>query len=332
MIRILRKWIKLRNRLQSVFASETGRRSLKISHFAFIAVIVAWLGYKLYLIGWQEVISHLPDSPLFYLIFPLLYLTNPVIQIIIYRTTWAFNTLKSLPIFFIKRVMNAEVLGYTGEVYLYAWLRNNVREKKRKIVETIRDYNIISAGSTNILSVILLISFIIVGQVEFQQLMGDLNLFYFATGAVAVVVFFSLAWHFREYVYSTSLRMTLFVGGMHMIRMISGLLIQVVLWMIAIPEVPAGVWITYTALMVVVSRIPVSNKQLIFVGLGVGMSGNLGVSEAAVFGLFGSIAALEKIFSFVLFTVFALGGRFKTQPGEVKSEFSLFSSGKKSPV
>jgi len=332
MIRILRKWIKLRNRLQSVFASKTGKRILKISHFVLIAFIVAWLGYKLYLIGWQEVISHLPDAPLFYLIFPLLYLTNPVIQVIIYRTTWVFNTFKSIPVFLIKRVMNAEVLGYTGEVYLYAWLRNNVRDKNRRIVETIRDYNIISAGSTNILSVVLLIGFVIAGQVEFQQLMGDLNLFYFAVGAVFVVIFFSLAWHFREYVYSTSLKMTLFVGGMHMTRMISGLLIQVVLWMIAIPEVPMGVWITYTALMVVVSRIPISNKQLIFVGLGVGMSENLGVPEAAVFGLFGSIAALEKIFSFALFTIFALAGRFNTELKDVKSEFNLFSSGKQSPA
>lgn len=328
MTSLARKWIKLRNQAASFFKSQKGNLILKILHYLILAGVLVWLGYKLYQVGWQEVLQHLPVNPAFYLIYPLLYLSNPVVQIIIYRCTWEFNVLKSIPAFLIKRIMNAEVLGYSGEVYFFAWLKKEISVKSRKIVEVLRDYNIISAGSTNIMSILLLSGYLIFGQLELSHLMGDLNLLYFGAGAVIVIVFFALTYRFRKYIYSTSLKMTSFVGGMHMIRMVSGLFIQIVLWSIAIPEVPLNIWITYTALAVIVSRIPISNKQLIFVGLGVGISDNLGIPEAAVFGLFGSIAALEKLTSFFLFAVFAISGRFGSIMDEEKAEYKMLRAGK----
>ena len=328
MTSLARKWIKLRNQAASFFESQKGNLILKILHYLILAGVLVWLGYKLYQVGWQEVLQHLPVNPAFYMIYPLLYLSNPIVQITIYRCTWEFNVLKSVPAFLIKRIMNAEVLGYSGEVYFFAWLKNEISVKSRKIVEVLRDYNIISAGSTNIMSILLLSGYLIFGQLELSHLMEDLNLLYFGAGAVIVIVFFALAYRFRKYLYSTSLKMTLFVGGMHMVRMLSGLFVQIILWSIAIPEVPLNIWITYTALAVIVSRIPISNKQLIFVGLGVGMSGNLGVSEAAIFGLFGSIAALEKLTSFLLFTVFAISGRFGSMMDEEKAEYKMLRAGK----
>lgn len=328
MTSLARKWIKLRNQAASFLESQKGSLILKTIHYLILAGVLVWLGYKLYQVGWQEVLQHLPVNPVFYLIYPLLYLSNPIVQIIIYRCTWKFNVLKSIPAFLIKRIMNAEVLGYSGEVYFFAWLKNEIRIKSRTIVETLRDYNIISAGSTNIMSILLLSGYLVFGQLELSHLMGDLNLLYFGAGAVIVIIFFALAYRFRKYLYSTSLKMTSFVGAMHMVRMLSGLFIQIILWTIAIPEVPLHIWITYTALAVIVSRIPISNKQLIFVGLGVGMSGSLGVSEAAIFGLFGSIAALEKLTSFLLFAIFAVTGRFSSMMDREKAEYKMLRAGR----
>jgi len=328
MTTLARKWIKLRNQAALFIKSPTGNLVLKIIHYLVLAGILIWLGYKLYSVGWQEVLRHLPADPAFYLIYPLLYLPNPIIQIIIYRRTWEFNVLRSIPAFLIKRIMNAEVLGYSGEVYFFAWIKNQVNVKSRKIVETVRDYNIISAGSTNIMSILLLAGYLVFGQMEMSHLMEDLNLLYFGAGAVIVIVFFALAYRFRKYLYSTSLKMTLFVGGMHMVRMLSGLIIQIILWSIAIPDVPLNIWITYTALAVIVSRIPISNKQLIFVGLGVGMSDNLGIPEAAIFGLFGSIAALEKLTSFLIFVLIAGSGRFGSIMDKEKAEYKMLRTGK----
>jgi len=327
MINLARKWIKLRNQAISFFESQTGKLILQISHYAILTGVVIWLGYKLYRVGWQEVLQHLPGNPVFYLLYPLHYLTNPIVQIIVYRRTWKFNVLRSIPVFLIKRIMNAEVLGYSGEVYFFAWIKNKIQIKSRKIVETVRDYNIISAGSTNIISILLLIGYLIFGRLELSHLMGDLNLLYFGAGLVIVIIFFALAYRFRKYLFSTSLNMTLFVGGMHMLRMLSGLFIQIILWSVAIPEVPLHIWITYTALAVIVSRIPISNKQLIFVGLGVSMSDNLGISEAAIFGLFGSIAALEKLFSFLLFSVFTIGGLLGRKMTKEREEYKMLSTG-----
>ncbi|MDX1672694.1 MAG: hypothetical protein R3211_10160, partial [Balneolaceae bacterium] len=77
----------LKEKVSKFVDSWYGRLILKTGKILFLVLILAYLAFKLYQIGWQEVVANLPVNPLFYLFFILLYFSAPLVQIIIYRLT-----------------------------------------------------------------------------------------------------------------------------------------------------------------------------------------------------------------------------------------------------
>ena len=84
--------------------------------------------------------------------------------------------------------------------------------------------------------------------------------------------------------------------------MILGQIFQIAQWSIVLPAVPLSTWITYAALAILLARIPFpSNKQLIFMGVGIEVASKLNIPEAAMFSLLGTIVALNKILNLILY-------------------------------
>ena len=76
----------------------------------------------------------------------------------------------------------------------------------------------------------------------------------------------------------------LLIFGVLLVRLIVGQVLQIGMWAVAMPEVSLPVWFTFAAASIIVSRIPfVPNRDLIFLGLGVSLSGVVGISEAVFF-------------------------------------------------
>src|SRR5699024_9745434 len=89
--------------------------------------IIGYLIYKLYEIGFANVTEALPLNPLFYLLFILIYFSLPVSEIFIYRIGWSFNSFKAFLVFVQKKVLNTDVLGYSGEFYLFYWAKDKLK-------------------------------------------------------------------------------------------------------------------------------------------------------------------------------------------------------------
>ncbi|NIU02034.1 MAG: hypothetical protein GWN01_14330, partial [Nitrosopumilaceae archaeon] len=104
-------------------------RSKKIQKVLQRVIIVALIGiivYQLFLIGWKEVLRSLPTEPLFYILFLVLYVTLPTAETFIYRQVWPISKAKLFKTALIKKIYNDEIVGYSGEFFLFMWARKHL--------------------------------------------------------------------------------------------------------------------------------------------------------------------------------------------------------------
>ncbi len=297
--------------------SKRGRRVLQGARVVFMLGIFAYLVYELRDVSWSEIGAALPTNPLFYLIFLLLYFLLPVAESFIYRITWTFEAWKSLPAFIKKRIYNNDVLGYSGEFYFYTWARKNVGLSDREILKTIRDQNVVSSAASTMIALVLVAVFLYIGQINITEWIGPQETSYLVGGAVVALLLAAIAVPLRRYLFSMAARTALLIFAIHLARLIVGQALQIGMWAVAMPEVSLPVWFTFAAASIIVSRIPlIPNRDLIFLGLGVSLSGVVGISEAGVFAMLGAITLMGKVINVMFFSALSVLGRGKTPPVE----------------
>lgn len=314
----------IKERLQQFVRSPAGRWAARVFRWGLLSAIILWLGYNLREVGWQAFWQHLPTQPLFYLFFVMLYLSVPVANIVIYRYTWQFDVWRNLSAFIKKRILNTDVVGYSGEIYFFTWARKHIELPDLRIGETIRDYNILSALASNSRAVIFLGIFSYWANDEVVMWLGTADPIYMILAGVVVLVAIPIVIRFRKYIFVTPFETAKVIFGIHFLRLAIGTALQIMMWAVVIPGVALTTWIIYSAVSILVSFIPVSNKKLIFVGVGVEMSAGLGIPKEAMMGLLLTVAALEKILNFVLYLAFGLFA------GEGLKETELSSPGQQS--
>jgi hypothetical protein len=300
------KILSVKKRIELFIRSDRGKIILKISRWIFLTAILVWLGINLHDIGWQSVWQNLPVHPLFYLIFLMMYLSAPIADVIIYRHIWDFNLWRSIHAFIKKRILNTDVVGYSGEVYFFTWARNKIGLSSLEIGETIRDVNILSAIASNSKSILFLLIFGYWAKEQISMLLGSVSSMYFVMIGVILLILIPIVVRFRRYIFSTSFQTARFIFSIYFLRLTITTALQILMWMVVIPQVPLVTWVIYSAISILVSRIPVSNKKLIFAGVGVEMAASLQIPQEAIFGLLICVAALEKILNFAFYLFFAV--------------------------
>jgi len=290
--------------------SGTGKKIIRAIRVLLIVIILSYLGYKLIQLGWRNILDGLPTQPLFYVFFLLLYFSIPLTEIYIYHQFWDFDSLKSLPVFIKKRILNTDVLGYSGEVYFFSWAHKIIDHSEIEIAKTIRDNNIISSAASTTITIFLLFLFLQTGHTRITDYIEKLDYRYLIIAGIIVIIVIPLLLRFRQYIFSTPLKKSSYIYGIQLGRMVLGQIIQIALWSIVLPSVPLSTWITYAALAILIARIPFpSNKQLIFMGVGIEVASKLNIPEVAMFSLLGTIVALNKIFNLILYFLLSVFSR-----------------------
>lgn len=133
-------------------------RIKKYIRTAFQVGILSFLGYQLYEIGIANVLSSLPVTPLFYLLFLVNYFSLPLFELFIYRKRWDLPARMIFPVFLRKKVLNMDVVGYSGEVYLYVWMKKKLQEGLKDPFLLIKDNNILSSVASTFITLVLLLS------------------------------------------------------------------------------------------------------------------------------------------------------------------------------
>jgi hypothetical protein len=297
-------WLdRLADRWGAFRDTDAGRRSIRAARILFLPVILAILLWQLLDIGLKELWSNLPTQPLFYVLFLVLYFFHILAELLIYRLSWMYRLREALPAFIKKRVYNRDVLGYSGEVYIGVWAQQNLGLARRGAAETVRDNNILSSLASTLVAGVLLAVFLSLGRISIRSLVGD-HLLLYAGLAVAVPVVVGLLWlRFRHLIFSMPRNKAVSVFFMQIAHFLVGRAIQILQWVVVLPAVPLGIWFTYAAASILLSRVPfLPNQNLVFAGVGIEMSGMMDVPVAPIAGMLLVNGVLEKLLNILLFT------------------------------
>ncbi len=297
----LEKWIELWNELKEKPQVKVLLRVLKM---LFLLGVIAFILYQLSQIGIANVIDNLPLNPAFYVLFFVLYFSLPFWEIIIYKLFWKFRFKSGFRPFITKKILNTEVVGYSGEVYLFAWAKKKFKLPNKDIYGPIKDNSILSSVASTVTAIVLLVVYSYSTDVEFLQAvkLSEQSL-YLIIGVVVVVL--SALFFFRHKVLSIKSDKIWKVLMLHEIRILASYMIEMFQWSIIMPEVPFTVWFTFLAVKIITSRLPfIPNQDIIFASLGIELGRALNVSSAGIAGILLTNSALNKITNLVCYTFF----------------------------
>jgi len=299
---------RIKESWSAFWKSPQGKRTSKGIGYILTATIVSILLYQIWNIGWREVLTNLPTTPWFYILFLVLHFALPFTEVLIYRLSWkALGFWQGFKAFTQKKILNTEVVAYSGEGYIYLWGKNNLKGlSNRYIFNVIKDNNILSAFSSTTMALLLLPLFLYFSDVPLLEVVKiSEEALYIAVGITVAIIL--LAVIFRKRLISMDLKTTLGVLGLYKVRIIFMNVIECLQWSLVMPEVPIGMWLVLLGVKIVITRIPfLPNQELVFISACIYVAIHMGMDEGAISGMMLTTAALTKVLSFVLYAMFPI--------------------------
>ncbi len=310
---------QIRARWAAWSKTPSGKRLTRVGRIAFLLAIIAFLLYRLTAIGWGDIVRALPTNSWFYALWALLYMVFPAADSVIYHTLWRIPVLRTLPVFLRKRVYSLDILAYSGDLYLYFWARKRIDLPAKRLARTVRDVTILSAFASVFTSFVLLGIFLVTDKLPFVHTPDLEWLQYVIVGGIVLMIAFVVGFRIRRRFFSLSGGKTALAFGTHVMRMLLIFGLQVAQWAVVYPHVSFDGWIILVSIFIFINQIPVvSNKDLIFVGVGVEMAAYTGISSASVAALLLSKTILDKVFNIIVYTYTSF-----SKPGMHKEDVRL---------
>jgi len=252
-------------------------------------------------------VRNVPRNPLFYLLFYLAYLMPVGFDWYLYHRWWNVRP-GAAAIFLKKRVMNEALLSYSGETYLLLWATGVLgiapgggerqpvlgrgadggADPRASAFGAIKDVALTSGLAGNSLTLVMLGVAVALGGGALLEDVASTGLVRnFAIGfgmLVAVNVGVVL---FQRHVMSLSPREDFFLFRMHVLRLLTGHGLVILSWMVAAPDVSFRSWLYLGAMRMVLGRMPVPNKELLFASIAAAVTGAAAPEVAAVMAIQG---------------------------------------------
>lgn len=305
--RLLHFFKNLYTRGVNTLDSPTGKKLTKVIRYFFLIVILSLILYQLSKIGWLELWTAMPRTIWFYLIFLVLYFSLPITEQFIYRMSLDFSFWEGFKVFTKKKVLNQEVIGYSGEAYFYLWAKKNLKESSKHILQIVKDNTIISALASTLTALVLLTIF--AGVINLNLLDEKfLNKNTILFGSIILIVVTALLYRFRSSIISVDRRTAWKMFFTHELRIFWVYTLEIIQWMIVIPSVPLFVWFTFLSVKIITSRIPLlPNRDLLFISASLEISKHVDIGEAAIAGILLTSNILTKILNLIFFVLFSIG-------------------------
>lgn len=260
-------------------------------------LMILGLSWELFDHGWAGVELAAPDSPWFYLFFALAYFAPPLFDFIIFRRLWRlpFDGFGALVR---KRIANDVVIGYSGDVFFYAWARARLKMVTAPF-GAVKDVTILSGIAGNIVTVGMLgvalpFAFELFPPAQLRMLAWSSAV---AVGISGVLLLFS------RRVFSLPGAMLRWIFGVHCARLVLGSLAFGIASYFAMPNVSITWWLFLAAGRLVVARLPLlPNKDLLFANFAIMFIGH----GEALSDLVAFIATLTLFTHVVLMAAFGL--------------------------
>jgi hypothetical protein len=273
----------------------------------FLLAVGIYLYLEIAKIGWKSVIAALPGQPAFYLIFGLIFFAIPFAEIIIYQRLWKQPLWKYFPFFLRKQVYNSALIGYSGEAVFCLWAQEKLALPSRTVLMAIKDNNILSAMASNSATVLLVLIFFATGQSKWLNSTDNITGLYIGFGIAFILMSSAAVYYFRNRLIDMSGKAAVRVLGIHVFRVFAVMVLQALQWSIVIPQAPFSVWLTFLTAQFLLTRIPfLPNKDLMFLGLSLSLSGLIDAPQAVVAGMFLASGALMQVSNLGVFLATSL--------------------------
>lgn len=293
-------------RVQAWAETPGAKRIGRVMRVLFFVAITAILLFQLRAIGWSDVLRSLPTQPLFYLLFFANFMVLPLTEVPIFRRLLGQPIPGALPVLVRKRIVNAVLVDYSGDLYLYDWARKRLGIESRKLLLAVKDNAILSSLAGAVVAGAFIVTFIV--RAPTGRIAGwlDSSLGLVVGGVLCASLTLPLLLRFRHAILSTSARVAWQVFGIHTLRTIVNLTVQVVQWVIVLPGEHWTTWLSFLTAQLVIARLPfIPNRDLLFMAAGLQMSGGLTASRDAMAGLLVAGTALTQGTNLLLFLVTA---------------------------
>ncbi len=222
-------------------------------------LMIAGLARELLSDGLGALTRTVPDNPLYYIAFALLYMSPPTFDWLIFRRLWNLPA-AGLAALLKKRVANEVVVGYSGDAYFYAWARARLKMVAAPF-GAVKDVTILSAIAGNAIT----LGMIAIALPLAKDLFTDAMFTTVAWSTVAMVATSVPFLIFSKRVFSLERRTLWWVFWMHCARLCFGSVMIAVAWHFAMPMESVAIWLFLAAARLLVSRLPlVPNKDLVF--------------------------------------------------------------------
>lgn len=293
---------QLFERARKLGGAPGARRALGVAQACLFAAVVFFLVVQLSRVGWGALLSSLPETPWFYLIFALRYFLQPLSEIPAYGLVWRAPLRRHWSAFLRKRVYNFAVMGYSGEAFFTLWARRTLRLSDRDILAGVKDNTLISALVSNTVTAATIAALYAYSDLdrEVSSMPGGRVLFALAFLSSAGLAIAGVV--FRRQLIGTAPAVTRRIIAVNGVRIVLSLFLQAMLYACVIPDAPLSAWMTFIALQLVVSRIPLlPNKDIVFLTAALTLAPEIGAPEAAIAGMLLAEAGLSQLFNLTLF-------------------------------
>lgn len=292
----------LKKLLDAARENSVVRRAVKLAQIGVVLAVCYYLSVKVAAIGWQDVMSALPTTPWFYVFVVCMYGAYPLGEWFVYKSLWGRPAAKRFDVFLRMRIYNAAVMSYSGEAYLGLWAHKRVGGRKRHILSKIKDSQILSALSSNSLTILLLALLFASGRLGIFTGADPSYPMYVAIALGLSLFLIPLVIWFRKQILSLEPAMARRVFFIHFARLFAVVTFQVGSWAVVLPDVPWDIWLVFLAGQYVLTRIPfLPNADLMIAGLGLTLLTFVDAPEAALAGIFVASGALTQVLHLTVF-------------------------------
>ena len=310
--------------LKEWFDSPRGKRLQQWISAGLSILILLLLAESIAALGWRQVVAALPSNPLFWLLFAGSYLLLPITDFIIYRRWWPL-TAGDFGLFLKMRVMNEALFSYSGHTYLLVRAaallgidfdpdapskpimgrgEGHGLDPRTSPLAAVKDMAITSGLAGNLTTLaMLLLAIAMGGGAVITRAMdpSTVSVLLWSFGAMIVLNLGIVA--FRHRVMSIPTRENMRAFWWHLFRVNGAHMLFVASWVAALPMIPFGTWFLLGALRMVIGRMPVPNKEILFAAIAVQLTGDASVEVAALMAAQGALYLLFHVAAWLVASV-----------------------------
>lgn len=208
------------------------------------------------------IVAILPHQVPFFLVVIAFALLTPLSEWFIYRRLWSIPPSGILALGR-KFAANEVLLGYIGDAQFYAWARQHIGDRSAPF-GAIKDVAILSAIMGNVVTL---------GLLAATAVLPGKHVIGFSPHALSVALVVILASStvmliLRNHMFTLPRGDLLFIACAQFCRVIASLGLMIMMWHLALPELPLATWVLLAALRMLISRFPlIANKDLLLAAL-----------------------------------------------------------------